>query len=139
LYDLSSHPDSILPIRQEIEALLGEHAGEWTKHTVSMMRKLDSSLKESQRLHPVTTAVSMRKALRPYTLPDGTHLPKGVWAVVPAYSINRSKEYYDDPETFDAFRFSRKEEDGGKHGGEGMAHPDENGYVSFGIGGKNAW
>lgn len=47
----------------------------------------------------------MRKAQVPYTLPDSTYLPKGTWLVAPADAIHHSERYYDDPLTFDGFRY----------------------------------
>lgn len=54
LHDLAAHPEFQDPIRDEIESVLREFGG-WTKQALTKMKKLDSSLKESQRLHPVTT------------------------------------------------------------------------------------
>jgi hypothetical protein len=56
LYDLATHPEFQDPIRDEIENALEEYGG-WTKQALSNMKKLDSSLKESQRLYPVTTGL----------------------------------------------------------------------------------
>lgn len=58
LYDLATHPEFQDPIRDEIESVLSEFGG-WTKQALTKMKKLDSSLKESQRLHPVTTGPSL--------------------------------------------------------------------------------
>jgi cytochrome P450 len=54
LYDLAVHREFQDPIRDEIKCIL-KSSGGWTRHALTKMRKLDSSLKESQRLHPVTT------------------------------------------------------------------------------------
>jgi hypothetical protein len=50
LYDLCSRPEYMAPLREEVEALASEG---WTASNVSKMRKLDSFLKESIRLHPL--------------------------------------------------------------------------------------
>jgi cytochrome P450 len=75
LYDLAAHPEFQNPIRDEIERVLEEYGG-WKKQALAKMKNLDSSLKESLRLHPVTTATMMRKAKQHYIFADGTHLPK---------------------------------------------------------------
>jgi hypothetical protein len=41
-------------MRAEIESVLEAHGG-WTKQALAKMKKVDSSLRESQRLNPVTT------------------------------------------------------------------------------------
>ncbi|KAF8537364.1 cytochrome P450 [Trichophaea hybrida] len=132
LYDLATHPEFQTPIRDEIESVLAEHGG-WTKPALTQMKKLDSTLRESQRLHPVTTATMMRMTMKPYTLADGTRLPKGQWVVAPAWASNRSAEQYDDPLRFDAFRFSSAREEAGSEVRYQLASPDK-GYLSFGMG-----
>jgi hypothetical protein len=49
LYDLAIHPEYVKPIRDEIEAIITEDG--WTKPAMQRMRKVDSFLKESQRLN----------------------------------------------------------------------------------------
>jgi cytochrome P450 len=80
----------------------------------------------------------MRKALKPLTLSDGTHLPKGQWVVAPACAINRSTQYYANPDDFDAFRFSRMREAEAGHETKHQLTCPEKGYLSFGMG-KHAW
>lgn len=79
----------------------------------------------------------MRKAQKTCTLADGTSLPQGRWVVVPAYSINRSSQWHDEPETFDAFRFSRLAERDSFGNRHGIVIPGR-GFLTFGIG-KHAW
>ena len=59
LYDLAAHREFQDPIRDEIKHIL-KSSGGWTRQALAKMRKLDSSLKESQRLHPVTTGRTPR-------------------------------------------------------------------------------
>jgi Cytochrome P450 len=51
MYDLAVHPEYHAPLREEIETLVAEEG--WKKSTVMKMRKLDSFLKESIRMHPI--------------------------------------------------------------------------------------
>lgn len=46
-----------------------------------------------------------RKVLQPYTFTDGTSLPQGSIVSIPQRAIMRDAMYYDNPETFDGFRF----------------------------------
>lgn len=48
LYDLAMYPEYIAPMREEVEAIV--KAEGWTKTSVAKMRKVDSFVKESQRL-----------------------------------------------------------------------------------------
>jgi hypothetical protein len=48
LYRLLTHPEHIEPLRQEIEAVVAEEG--WTKAGMDKMHKLDSFVRETQRL-----------------------------------------------------------------------------------------
>ena len=51
IMDLGAHPEFIEPLQQEIFQVVKEHG--WSMQAVNMMHKLDSLLRESQRLnHP---------------------------------------------------------------------------------------
>jgi cytochrome P450 len=53
-YDLYARPESFQPLREEIEARLREEGG-WGKTTLTKMNKVDSFLKESQRISPASS------------------------------------------------------------------------------------
>jgi len=56
LYDLAAHPEYVKEMREEAEAMI--HANGWTKHAMQGMRKIDSFLKESQRLNGLGSSKS---------------------------------------------------------------------------------
>ena len=51
LFDLCERPEYIQPLREEVEQAINEDKG-WQKTTLNKMQKLDSFLKESQRVTP---------------------------------------------------------------------------------------
>ena len=51
LYDLCAYPETLSSLREEIELTLAENGG-WSKAAISKMGKLDSFLRESQRINP---------------------------------------------------------------------------------------
>lgn len=61
LFDLAAHPQFIAPLREEIDQVLAEDGWEdngsgiqiWKNQSLSKLKKLDSLLKESQRLSPI--------------------------------------------------------------------------------------
>jgi len=63
LYDMISRPEYIQPLRDEIKTQLMKHNG-WTKSTVNSMVKMDSFLRESQRLHPPSLCKCLRGLFR---------------------------------------------------------------------------
>jgi hypothetical protein len=48
LYDLAAHPEYVTPMREEVEAVIAAEG--WTKAAMGKMRRVDSFVKESQRL-----------------------------------------------------------------------------------------
>ena len=50
MYRLLSHPEYIEPLRQEVEAVVAEKG--WTKAGMDKMRKIDSFVRETQRIDP---------------------------------------------------------------------------------------
>ncbi len=48
LYRLLAHPEYIEPLRQEVDAVISEEG--WTKDGIDKMHKVDSFVRETQRL-----------------------------------------------------------------------------------------
>jgi hypothetical protein len=129
IYDLCAMPHYIEPLRSEAQTALAETNGEWDLETVKKLKRLDSFLKESQRLNQSTfrklycfhssTIYSPgmyvvgfdRKVTSPINLSDGTVLPRGATISMPGGLMARDSTYYSDPETFDGFRFFRPGDD----------------------------
>ncbi|TGO43441.1 hypothetical protein BHYA_0001g00710 [Botrytis hyacinthi] len=103
LYDIIAHPEYLEPLREEILQALKEDGG-WQKTTLTKMRKLDSFMKESQRLNGPSLIGFKRAAMEDITLSDGTVLPKGVHMVVPVVPISL-ESVTPDPGVFQGFRF----------------------------------
>ncbi len=52
LYDLCANPEYFAPLREETRKELAVENGQWTLSLLHRLRKLDSVIKESQRLNP---------------------------------------------------------------------------------------
>jgi Cytochrome P450 len=52
LYRLLANPEYIEPLRQEVDAVINEEG--WTKAGIDKMHKIDSFLKETQRVDGFT-------------------------------------------------------------------------------------
>lgn len=79
----------------------------------------------------------MRKAMKAFTLSDGTCIPAGATLVTPALAMHFDEESYADPGAFDPLRSVRQREKDtsvGRHQFVSTA-PD---YMAFGLG-KHAW
>ena len=103
LTDLATHPEYMEPLRQEIaEATEG---GVFTKQSLLKLSKLDSFMKESQRMSPLNWVTTHREAIQPINFHDGTHLPNGAHMGIPAGDIGMDPANYPDPTTFHPWRF----------------------------------
>ncbi|CAN9083366.1 unnamed protein product [Alternaria alternata] len=107
LYDLCAYPEYIQPILEEAFAAIKED-GELSQKTLFRMRKLDSFMKESQRVNPPQLLSFQRYAAKSLTLSDGTHIPKGTQVCVAASSISADPQIVHDPERFDGWRYYYK-------------------------------
>lgn len=119
LYQLAISPECIRPLREE--ALRATQEDGYTSHAIFRLRKLDSFVKETMRLHGVTsgafaslwplslliilTATISRVVLRDYTLLDGTFLPAGTYLMCNTGSIHHDEANYQNASGFEPFRF----------------------------------
>ncbi|KAH8654917.1 cytochrome P450 [Ilyonectria robusta] len=144
VYDLVMHPEYIPILRDEIELVPVDENGMFTKEAITAMQKLDSFIKESQRLAAAdlskfrcisqgtrirtdtTKGTFQRAATANMTLPDGTFVPKGTKIEANTYSIHHDEVYYKNASTFDGLRFYRQRQNPG--------HENKHLYVSVGRG-----
>jgi cytochrome P450 len=87
----------------------------WDKAALARMRRVDSALRESLRLHGFVERGVMKLVVAPggVTLPDGqTHLPRGTKVGVSGYSVHHDSGVYPDAGRYEPFRFA------GTEGGE---------------------
>ncbi|KAJ3556992.1 hypothetical protein NM688_g1715 [Phlebia brevispora] len=130
LYHLAANPEFVSPLREEIEAVI-ETDG-WTKIAMGKMPKLDSFMRESQRLNGINGVSLKRKILKDVTLSDGTFLPGGTILVTPSTATHMDEDNYPDPTVFDPWRFSELREDGEEMKYQ-LVSTSAN-YVAFGLG-----
>ncbi|PRP86150.1 hypothetical protein PROFUN_03137 [Planoprotostelium fungivorum] len=133
LYDIAAHPEWVDEMRAEVEEVIAREG--WTKIGMNKMRKLDSFLKESQRVNGLGTTSLQRKVLKPegYTFSDGTHVPCGVTISAASGGLHRDERVYEKPEEFMPFRFAEMRDEEG----EGSKHQmvaTSNEYLPFGHG-----
>ncbi|KAJ7185998.1 cytochrome P450 [Mycena filopes] len=107
LLDLAAHPSHIEPMREEVERVFRQEG--WTKAALSNMHRVDSFLRESQRVNG-GSAVSMNREVVSkdgFKFSDGTFIPSGSFLAVAGRAVQFDPGVYSHPETFDGFRFSR--------------------------------
>ncbi|KAJ5360900.1 hypothetical protein N7517_010091 [Penicillium concentricum] len=107
LINLCEQPGLIQDLRDEIVSVLGENG--WRSSTLNQLKLLDSVLKESQRLHPVTTGSFSRFTRQDIKLANGTKIPKGTPVMV-TNDVAGDASIYPDPQVFDGYRYLRMRE-----------------------------
>ncbi|KAJ7362974.1 cytochrome P450 [Mycena albidolilacea] len=112
IFDLMTRPEYLLPMREEAERVVKEKG--WTKTALNNMVKIDSFLRESQRLNTNGPAGMWRKVVAKdgFRFSDGTVLPYGTFLSVARAPIRsrlrRIDANYENAATFDGFRFARE-------------------------------
>ncbi|KAF7792531.1 hypothetical protein EIP86_003572 [Pleurotus ostreatoroseus] len=131
LYHVAANSEYQEQLRGEIEAVVRTEG--WTKAAMGKMRKLDSFMRESQRLNGINGVALKRMVIQDLTLCDGTFLPAGTIFVTPVHAMHSDEDNYTNPDDFDPWRFSniRATE------GEDLKHhyvSTSTDYISFGLG-----
>ncbi|KAK4184512.1 cytochrome P450 [Podospora australis] len=110
VFDLAAYPEHVEELRQELRDVLGSERTAITKSTLPKLKKLDSFVRESQRMSPPSIANIPRyvASSKGFTASTGHHIPKGHTVMVRAEPINRDPALWgDDVDKFDGFRFSK--------------------------------
>ncbi|KAH1334600.1 Cytochrome P450 monooxygenase pyr9 [Aspergillus fumigatus] len=107
LINLCEQPSLIQDLRDEVISVLEENG--WRASTLNQLKLLDSVLKESQRLHPITTGTFSRFTRQNIKLTNGTEIPTGTPVMV-TNDVAGDAAIYPDPEVFDGYRYLRMRE-----------------------------
>ncbi|TDZ28124.1 Cytochrome P450 monooxygenase ccsD [Colletotrichum spinosum] len=108
LWELAQHPEAAEVMRRELDEVMVD--GQLPRTHLQELKRMDSFLRESFRLHPITRFTLQRYVKEPFQLSDGATIPPGIMAVCDAQEINRSPELWEDPDRFDMDRFYRLRE-----------------------------
>ncbi|KAJ7876913.1 cytochrome P450 [Mycena olivaceomarginata] len=108
IFDLTTYPEHLLPMREEAERII--KAEGWTKAALNSMVKIDSFLRESQRLNGIGAVSMFRKVVSKggFRFSNGTVLPEGSLVCAAAGPIQRNTSIYENAPEFDGFRFARQ-------------------------------
>ncbi|KAL4964385.1 cytochrome P450 [Aspergillus stella-maris] len=105
LFDLLLRPEYLKPLREEINDTLKEGWENATKQDFAKQIKLDSFLRESQRLNPTSEVNVQRIVKETLIFPDGFTVPEGTHIVFPAGPLSRDPTLITNPGTFDGLRW----------------------------------
>ncbi|KAF5505788.1 Efflux pump aflT [Colletotrichum siamense] len=101
LYDIALYPEYQEILRNELKEVDRTDEKSW----LSQVPKMDSFMKESQRLHAASLVTLTRKVLKPMTTSSGLHFPAGSQISYMTDAVNLDPKRWSDPEKFDGLRF----------------------------------
>ncbi|GES66576.1 cytochrome P450 [Aspergillus terreus] len=117
-------------LREEIISSFREEG--WRKPLLAKLKIMDSALKESQRLKPVSIVGMGRIAKEAVKLSNNTIIPKGTRLLV-SNTAMWDPEIYPDPRTYDPYRFLRLRE-ASENESAGQLVSLSPTHLSFGLG-----
>ncbi|KAI0107207.1 cytochrome P450 [Nemania sp. FL0031] len=112
LFDLATRPEYLGPLRDEIATVLADDPELTQKTTLLKLKKMDSFIKESQRMNPFGLTTMMRVVMDPkgLKLSSGDVIPFGETVAGPNHAVNFSPKIYPNADEFDGFRYSKLRE-----------------------------
>lgn len=116
LFDLAARPEYIAPLREELATVMendGALDGRLHKQSMGKLVKMDSVVRESQRVNPPGLVSMLRRvtARNGLLLSTGHRIPYGTVVGFSAHEVTRK---YPDAEQFDGFRFAKLREQPGQ-------------------------
>ena len=136
LYDLVSHPKYIDMLRDEVISVYREDHYHWDRKSYNKLEKLDSLMRESQRLSPPSYLAFHRIMEQDFTLSDDTFLPKGGHICMATQAIQNDPNVTPNPEEFDPLRYWKLRQQPDEHHKHQFPNADRT-ALNFGFG-KNA-
>ena len=107
---LSTEPKIQEKVYQEVLQCYQSKGNKFDYDSIGSLPYLEAFLHEVLRMYPPLVRFN-RIASEDVTLSNGVHIKKGTIIRVPVFSIQRSQEYYKDPDTFDPDRFLPENKD----------------------------
>ncbi|KAF8467572.1 cytochrome P450 [Russula ochroleuca] len=133
LYRLLANPEYIEPLREEVDAVIKEEG--WTKAGIDKMYKIDSLIRETQRVDGFTLLPFVRLALRPFTFSNGVTVPAGTAVSIPASAAHTDERTYPNADEFDGFRFAKlREAESDRMTSRHQAVSSSSEHLFFGLG-----
>jgi cytochrome P450 len=108
---LLADPSVIESLREEARRIYKEEGG-WTKQGLTRMHRMDSAIRESQRISPIALTFIHRKVVpkEGVTTPEGVHVAHGTLLSCAWTPVALDDDLYGKSGEFDAFRYSRARE-----------------------------
>ncbi|KAL6229509.1 hypothetical protein BDW75DRAFT_245661 [Aspergillus navahoensis] len=102
LFNLCSRPELVEDLRKEVIEVIGQQG--WVKPALYQLKLMDSVLKETQRLKPISIGTMVRTTISPVTFSDGLQVPPNTRTLVSCHNM-WTDSVHENPEVFDGYRF----------------------------------
>ncbi|KAJ5665275.1 uncharacterized protein N7477_007723 [Penicillium maclennaniae] len=130
IYDLCERQELVEELRKEVISVISSEG--WKKSAMYKLQLMDSFLKESQRMKPVSNVLMRRMVGKEFSLSDGTHIPKGVQLMVSA-DWHWDSDFYENPLAFNPYRFLKMKQIPGRESRAHLVSPSPE-HMGFGYG-----
>lgn len=106
----SPNKNEFLPVlEEECRRVSKEHAGLATKEAIDSLYRVDSAMRESMRISDAwVTAFPIDIVSEKVDIGHGIKVPPGIRMAFPTQAIHLDPDNFEDPQRYDALRFSRK-------------------------------
>ncbi|KAL2867449.1 cytochrome P450 [Aspergillus lucknowensis] len=130
LFNLASRPELVEDLRKEVISVIGEQG--WVKPALYQLKLMDSVLKETQRLKPISIGTMVRTTTSAVTFADGLQVPPNTRTLVSCHNM-WTESVHEDPSTFDGYRFLRLRQLPGQENWTQLVSTSNN-HLGFGHG-----
>lgn len=104
IVDLTSHPQFLEEIREEIRTTNEKIGGKWDMAAFNSLDKLDSAMKETLRMAPGSLLAYSRVLQKEYTISTGLTFKKGEKITVAGHPQAMDPRFYSNPFEYNALR-----------------------------------
>ncbi|KAI9776745.1 MAG: hypothetical protein M1839_009389 [Geoglossum umbratile] len=111
---ISSDPSCLEALREEADRVFREEGNKWNKAGLSRLYRIDSAIRESQRHSNFAVTLLDHKVIAREGITNkdqGWHLPYGSTLTLNLHGVYHDPDLHDNPETYDALRYSRPVEE----------------------------
>ncbi|VDB84351.1 unnamed protein product [Peniophora sp. CBMAI 1063] len=110
IYRLAANPEWAEPMREEVERVV--RAEGWSKLSLAKMRRVDSFIREAQRIHAISMLSLQRWTMKPFTFSNGLRVPAGYQIASAAEMLQTDSSHHGEHAAeFDPWRWSNIRED----------------------------
>ncbi|KAL4944974.1 hypothetical protein BDV06DRAFT_232154 [Aspergillus oleicola] len=104
IFNLASRPKLVEDLRKEVISVIGQYG--WVKTSMYQLKLMDSVLKETQRLKPISIGTMVRTTTSPVTFADGLQVPSNTRTLVSCHNM-WSDTVHKNATEFDGYRFMK--------------------------------